>query len=307
MRRAITGVVLLDKPWGVSSNHALQRVRRLFGALKAGHTGTLDPHATGLLPLCLGEATKYSGWILEAPKSYHAVLRLGMTSSTGDGEGELKVGKPFQGTRDNLEEILRQFLGPQTQVPPMHSALKVAGKALYLHARAGQDIERQPRFIEISTLKLTSWEEQQLEIHVTVSKGTYIRVLAQDIGAALGCGAYLAGLRRTGTGPFVLAQAVTLEQLESMTLEQREQRLQPLDTLLAGVPRLDLDSTAARALIQGREIPWVGAMTGDLLRVYGNGTFHGLVRFDVATAHLVPVRMMGENRIGLPMMESLPL
>ncbi|VAY88842.1 tRNA pseudouridine synthase [mine drainage metagenome] len=293
-RRALTGVILFDKPFGLSSNHALQRVRRLFQALKAGHTGTLDPHATGLLPLCFGEATKYSGWILDAPKTYHATLTLGQTSSTGDGEGVLNPGRPFLGNEMTLNATLDGFLGTQTQLPPMHSALKVQGQTLYQLARAGKEVERTPRAIHVHEIRLLSWQEDQVVIETKVSKGTYIRVLAQDIGIALGCGAYLSGLRRTATGPFDLNEAVTLENLEGMTQAQRDACLQPVDSLLAGLPRPDLPLTQGRSLSQGQIVmgnfPWPES----LYRVYAKNQFLGLAEPDATHSNLVPLRMMGD-------------
>ncbi len=293
-RRALTGVILFDKPFGLSSNHALQRVRRLFQALKAGHTGTLDPHATGLLPLCLGEATKYSGWILDAPKTYHATLTLGQTSSTGDGEGVLCPGRPFLGNETTLMAALDGFLGPQTQLPPMHSALKVQGQTLYQLARAGQEVERTPRAIQVHEIRLLSWREDRAVIETRVSKGTYIRVLVQDIGAALGCGAYLSGLRRTATGPFSLSEAVTLEGLEGMSQAQRDACLQPVDCLLAGLPRLDLPPAQGRALSQGQIVTGNLLWQESLYRVYTQNHFLGLAQPDATQGNLMPLRMMGD-------------
>ncbi len=293
-RRALTGVILLDKPFGLSSNHALQRVRRLFRALKAGHTGTLDPHATGLLPLCLGEATKYSGWILDAPKTYHATLTLGQTSSTGDGEGILSSGLPYAGNETTLNAALAGFLGPQLQLPPMHSALKIQGQTLYQLARAGQEVERVPRAIHVHEIRLLSWREDQVVIETRVSKGTYIRVLAQDIGAALGCGAYLSGLRRTATGPFDLNGAVTLEGLEGMTQTERDACLRPVDCLLAGLPRLDLSPVQGQALSQGQIVAGNPIWQESLYRVYAQDRFLGLAQPDATHRNLVPRRMMGD-------------
>ena len=295
-RRALTGVILFDKPFGLSSNHALQRVRHLFRALKAGHTGTLDPHATGLLPLCLGEATKYSGWILDAPKTYHATLTLGQTSSTGDGEGVLSPGRPFLGNETTLIAALDGFLGPQTQLPPMHSALKVQGQTLYDLARRGTVVERAPRDIHIHALTPVSLEGACLTLDVTVSKGTYIRVLAQDIGVALGCGAYLAGLRRTATGPFQLDDAVTLETLESWSETQRDGILKPVATLLEGLPRVTLERHQAQSLQRGQTLAWDGPAPEGACRLYdGEERFYGLVQYDgAAGGRWLALRMMGE-------------
>lgn len=294
-RRDITGVLLLDKPFGLSSNTALQRVRNLLAARKAGHTGTLDPHATGLLPLCLGEATKFSGWLLEAPKAYQARIRLGYRSSTGDGEGDITPVQPFTGSFATIESVLQGFLGVQAQQPPMHSALKVEGRPLYDYARAGLEVTRSPRQIEVLELKLEAWHGETLTVSFKVSKGTYIRVLAADIGSALGCGGYLSGLRRTETGPFALQGAMTLEQLEALSIEEREKRLLPADTLLSGVPRLDLDDTQSLAIRHGRALPWdTAAMPGQRFRVYTPADrFLGLCEL-TADHRLHPARLMTE-------------
>lgn len=294
-RRDITGVLLLDKPFGLSSNTALQRARHLLAARKAGHTGTLDPHATGLLTLCLGEATKFSGWLLDAPKAYQARIRLGHSSSTGDGEGNISPVQPFTGTRDTIETVLQGFLGVQTQHPPMHSALKVDGRPLYDYARAGIEVTRAAREIEVLEQKLESWDGETLTISVKVSKGTYIRVLAADIGTALGCGGYLSGLRRTETGPFTLEDAMTLDQLEALSMDDREKCLLPADTLLSGVPRLDLDDTQSLAIRHGRALPWNGTdRPGQRYRVYApSARFLGVC--ELTTDHrLHPARLMTE-------------
>ncbi len=294
--RSVNGVFLLDKPLGLSSNHALQRVRRLFRAAKAGHTGTLDPLASGLLPLCLGEATKYAGWILDAPKSYRATLMLGITSDTGDGEGTLVPGLPFEGDGTEIEAVLPRFMGPGQQIPPMHSALKVQGQTLYDLARRGTVVERAPRDIHIHALTPVSLEGACLTLDVTVSKGTYIRVLAQDIGVALGCGAYLAGLRRTATGPFQLDDAVTLETLESWSETQRDGILKPVATLLEGLPRVTLERHQAQSLQRGQTLAWDGPAPEGACRLYdGEERFYGLVQYDgAAGGRWLALRMMGE-------------
>lgn len=291
---AVTGVVLLDKPLGLSSNHALQRVRRLYRAAKAGHTGTLDPLASGLLPLCLGEATKYSSWILDAPKGYRATLRLGITSDTGDAEGELTSATPFQGDKVQIEQVLQRFSGDQQQIPPMHSALKINGQTLYQLARRGTQVVRAARAIHVHTLTLIDWCAESITLEARVSKGTYIRVLAEDIGQALGCGAYLSALRRLSTGPFELIEAVTLDDLEQQTDEQRRAHLQSVDRLLAGVPALTLHQSQAAALGQGQVVAWHAPEPYEFYRIYDEAQrFYGLAR---AQPHgLMPVRMMGES------------
>ena len=195
MRRRVSGVLLLDKPVGISSNHALQAAKRLYRAEKAGHAGTLDPLASGLLPVLLGDATRFSGFLLNAEKGYRADVRLGAKTTTGDAEGEVLERRPVHAGQAEVEAVLSRFLGPQTQIPPMYSALKRNGQPLYELARRGETVEREPRNIEIFRLELQSWEPEKLVLDVSCSKGTYIRTLAEDIGEALGCGAHLIPVR----------------------------------------------------------------------------------------------------------------
>src|SRR6059058_3585680 len=216
-RRPVHGVLLLDKPLGLSSNDALQKAKWLLRAEKAGHTGTLDPRATGVLPLCFGAATKFSQLHLDADKSYEALARLGVRTATGDAEGELVERREVPAiTPERLAEVQRQFTGAISQVPPMHSALKKDGKALYEYARAGVEVERAARSLTVYELRLGLVEPDLLRIVAKVSKGTYIRTLGEDIGLALGCGAHLAALRRIATGPFTVDQCVTLTELEAL-------------------------------------------------------------------------------------------
>ena len=207
IKRNINGVILLDKPLGYSSNQALQKVKWLFQATKAGHTGTLDPLATGLLPICLGEATKFAQYVTEADKTYVATLKLGATTTTGDAEGEILTTAPVNVSSAQFSAACTKFVGEISQIPPMYSALKFEGKALYEYARSGVDIERQPRFVSIKNIEINAFSNDSAQITVTCSKGTYIRTLAEDIGAALGCGAHLIGLRRTETAGYQLVQA----------------------------------------------------------------------------------------------------
>ncbi len=274
----IHGVLLLDKPARLTSNAALQRVRRVFGGIKAGHTGTLDPLATGLLPICLGEATKFSYSMLDADKSYEAVIRLGFISSTGDAEGAIReVGIPDFGV-DILHEVVRAFTGPILQRPPMHSALKKAGRPLYAYARAGIEVERSLRNVLIKSLEIIDLEQNMLSITVACSKGTYIRVLAQDIGDALGCGGYLSALRRTRIGGFDVASAIGLEDLEKSGPVAGANRVLPVDLLVNAYPALRLDSTQAKRVSTGREVrPAVEVMQRGPVRLYGpTGVFLGL-------------------------------
>ncbi|HEY2976861.1 MAG TPA: tRNA pseudouridine(55) synthase TruB, partial [Burkholderiaceae bacterium] len=213
-RRALHGVLLLDKPVGLSSNDALQKAKRLYRAEKAGHTGTLDPLASGLLPICFGAATKFSQVSLDADKAYRATLKLGQTTTTGDAEGEVTRQRPVQVDRAAIDAACARFSGEIEQVPPMHSALKKDGRALYEYARNGIEVERAPRRVTIHAIAIVDWHDDALVIDVSCSKGTYIRTLAEDIGEALGCGAHLSALRRIGSGALRVEQAVTLEQLQ---------------------------------------------------------------------------------------------
>jgi tRNA pseudouridine55 synthase len=260
-------VLLLDKPSGITSNHALQKARRLLGAAKAGHTGTLDPLASGLLPLTFGEATKYSADLLDADKAYEARLQLGVRTTTADTEGEVLERRPVAVTREQFDKLLKHFTGSIAQVPPMHSALKRDGRALYEYAREGVEVERAPRQVRIERLDVVQWDDDQPEVAVDCSKGTYVRVLAEDIGAALGCGAHLAALRRVRVGTLTLDAAVTLEQLEQMPVEQRRACLLPVDALISALPRVDLGDLQARRFCHGNAIDAAGP-TGRC-RVYG--------------------------------------
>ena len=278
-QRAIDGVLLLDKPAGITSSAAVQTVRRLFSAAKAGHTGTLDPLATGLLPICLGEAAKFSHVLLDADKTYGATVRLGMTTTTGDLEGELIERKPVSVDRCKLESVLERFVGAIQQVPPMYSALKRGGQPLYKFARAGQILPREPREVLIKRLVLIGFAGEELTISVTCSKGTYIRVLAEDVGRELGCGACLAALRREGVGDFNLSGgAVTLERLESVTVAERDALLLAPDAMVASLPRIELDAAATLRLRQGRSVERPGSEATGLARAYGPGKdFLGVV------------------------------
>ena len=234
--RVLDGVLLLDKPVGLSSNHALQRAKRAMDAQKAGHTGTLDPFATGLLVCCMGRATKISGAMLNADKAYLATIAFGHETDSGDHTGIVTkmASQDFAGVaQDQLEAVMQTFMGEQMQIPPMVSALKRDGKPLYEYARQGIELEREPRRIVIHEMNLISCDERSAQIHVLCSKGTYIRTLAQDIGRALGCFAHLSALRRPRVGPVVLDDAVTLEALQHQ--DQPELALISIDSLPAGL------------------------------------------------------------------------
>lgn len=253
-RRALDGVLLLDKPLGLSSNDALIRAKRLYLAKKAGHTGTLDPLATGLLPLCFGEATKFSQDLLEADKTYEATLRLGIRTTTGDAEGEAIDTREVTCDEAAVQAALPAFLGDIIQVPPMYSALKRDGKPLYEYARAGQTVEREGRQVTILKLDMLACTLPDVTFRVTCSKGTYVRTLAEDIGEALGCGAHLVALRRTGVGVLTLDNAVTLDALSDATDSERDAWLQPVDALLSTFPMVRLDEDATRRFLHGQRL-----------------------------------------------------
>jgi tRNA pseudouridine55 synthase len=276
IKRAVDGVLLLDKPLGLSSNQALQQVKRLFQAAKAGHTGSLDPLATGLLPICFGEATKFSHFLLDADKSYRALVRLGSTTTTGDAEGEIVTTAEVDVAPAALQAVLQRLTGEIEQVPPMYSALKYQGKALYEYARAGKSIERAARHVRIHHIELNSYAQGLAEITVSCSKGTYIRTLAEDVGHLLGCGAHLAGLRRLSTAHFSLENAVTMQQLEAATLEARDAALLPADAALAELPKLELDADSAHYLLQGQAV-WKSGLDSDgPFRLYAGNVFLGM-------------------------------
>jgi tRNA pseudouridine55 synthase len=254
IRDAINGVLLLDKPVGLSSNTALMQAKRLLNAKKAGHTGTLDPFASGLLPLCFGEATKFAHDLLDADKTYETVVHLGVTTETGDTEGAIVETRPVEVTTDQIHTALAQFRGAITQVPPMYSALKRDGKPLYEYARAGVTLEREARNVIIHELTLLGYEVPLLRLCVTCSKGTYIRVLGEDIGRVLGCGAHLNALRRTGVGRFQLADAVTLDDIQQLNPEQRINLLKPVDELLSGFDAIQLTDELAVRFLQGQKL-----------------------------------------------------
>jgi tRNA pseudouridine55 synthase len=296
IRRAIDGVLLLDKPHGITSNAALQRVKRIFCAEKAGHVGTLDPMATGLLPVCLGEATKFSTELFNADKTYQAEILLGVTTDTADVEGRITSRRSVNVTLEQVAAILAKFTGALRQTPPMYSALKRDGKPLYEYARAGMTLERAPRDITISSIDLLAFAGERLTINVSCSKGTYIRVLAEDIGAALDCGATLAALKRTRVGRFDISSAITLEALEQMPDAAKIAALCPIDCLAAQLPALSLDDSAATRILRGQ-----GAHTSSivenagLVRIYGpDGRFLGLGELDPA-GQLIPKRLIATS------------
>ena len=275
VKREVSGILLLDKPGGVSSNRALQIAKRLLGARKAGHTGTLDPMATGLLPICFGDATRFSSALLGANKSYEATLRLGYISTTGDAEGDISVAEgvtchDLKDLAPQVEMVLKSFIGLITQMPPMYSALKHRGKPMYVYAREGLEIERQPRVVTIHELRLMVIDGDEIRLGVRCGSGTYVRTLAEDIGKALGFGgAYLTALRRTTIDAFDLSQAYTLDTLENMSIRERDSRLLTVDTLLRDLAAVTLEAPAAAALRQGRSVAGVSkAIEGEKIRLY---------------------------------------
>ena len=273
--RNISGVLLLDKPIGMTSNKALQEVKHLYKAAKAGHTGSLDPLATGLLPICFGEATKLSAFLLDADKHYRVRVRLGVTTTTADAEGDvLAEADPSGVSEAAVREVLGEFLGEQQQLPPMYSAIKHQGERLYKLARQGVEVEREPRTIHIHMLELRAFELPEFELDVHCSKGTYVRTLAEDIGKRLGCGAHVSGLRRTGVGPYDDRSMVTLEQVQDAfgdkRFEEMDDWLLPLESALAEWPEVKLTPDAAFYMQQGQPILVPNAPTSGWVRLYAN-------------------------------------
>jgi len=273
--KQVDGVLLLDKAQGMSSNDALQKARRLFSAAKGGHTGTLDPLATGLLPLCFGEATKFSADLLDADKTYEAELQLGVSTDSGDAEGVVTATAEVNVTPADIARVLPQFTGDILQVPPMHSALKRDGRPLYELARQGITVDREARPVTIHAIELLEFTGTRLRLSVSCSKGTYIRVLAQDIGAALGCGAHLTALRRTRVGDLVLDGAMTLAQIDSIEEEARVACLRPVDALLQSLPRVDLSGDAELRFSHGNPVDLPDGLSGKI-RVYAGDRLIGV-------------------------------
>ena len=290
--RRVDGVLLLDKPGGMTSNSALQSARRLFSAAKAGHTGTLDPLATGLLPVCFGEATKFSADLLDADKTYEADLLFGVTTDTADAEGEPVLCRPVEFSRAELDAALLRFHGPIRQIPPMYSALKRDGQPLYKLARQGIEVERKAREVTISRLELMEHAGERARLRVSCSKGTYIRTLAEDIGEVLGCGAHLTALRRTAVGDLHIADAVTLDRLQELSEESRAHCLLAPDALLQTLPAVHLESDAMSRFVHGNPVN-PGSVQGcsGKCRVYGDGRLLGLAEVD-AEGRVHPRRLV---------------
>jgi tRNA pseudouridine55 synthase len=296
MRRALHGVLLLDKPVGLSSNTALQRAKRLYRAQKAGHTGTLDPLASGLLPLCFGAATKFAQVSLDADKSYVATLQLGRTTTTGDAEGEVLVQRPVRVDRTSIDAACARLTGTIDQLPPMYSALKKDGRALYDYARAGIEVERAPRRVTIHQLRVRDWQADRLVLDVVCSKGTYVRTLAEDLGELLGCGAHLAALRRTASGALNVGQAVTLDRLEALSDAERDALLLAPDTLIADWPAWQLSAEEAARFLTGLRRR-VDAPDTARLRVYGPEPRALLGAAHITAGELIPDRLLSPIEI----------
>ena len=277
--RAVDGVLLLDKPIGLTSNQALQKVKRLFDARKAGHTGSLDPLASGLLPICLGQATKVSGFLLDASKRYQVTARLGQRTDTGDADGRVIEEQTVPLLDDDaVKRVLAQFEGPQKQVPPMYSAIKYQGQRLYKLARKGVEVERQARDIEIYGIELLNQETDVLQLDVACSKGTYIRTLIEDIALALGTVAHVIVLRRLGVGPYAEGRLYRLEELEALAgqgMGRLDDILLPVDSALEHWPSVELGADSAYYLMQGQAVMAPGAPSSGKVRLYDKG--HGFL------------------------------
>jgi len=289
-RETVSGVLLIDKPAGPSSNAVLQRTKRLLGATRAGHTGTLDPLASGLLVIGLGEATKFSGAMLDADKTYRARLKLGERTATGDAEGPVLARSEARVSRDELLAVLEPFRGEIEQLPPMHSAIKHLGRPLYAYARNGESVPRSPRRITIRRLELERMEGNTAVLFVECSKGTYIRTLAEDIGEALGCGAHLASLERTVVGPFRLDQSIALDGLEALSPAERRGRLLPPEALVGSRPRLIIEAQLAAKFRQGQAVS-ADSPSGNVAVFDHAGVFLGTGEVDASGA-LRPKRLV---------------
>ncbi len=289
------GILLLDKPCGLTSNRALQDAKRLLGACKAGHTGSLDPIASGLLPLCFGEATKLSRFLLEADKRYWTVFRLGRTTTTYDAEGESVETRPVSFGLPAIQSALKRFVGEIEQIPPIYSAVKLGGQPLYRLARAGVSVTPEPRRVRIHELRMLGWEQERLELEICCTKGTYIRSLAHDLGEILGCGAHVLELRRLGIGAFGVEQAVTLEALQGMERGQRASLLLAGDLALTRLPEITLSPNAAYYLRQGQPVAVALGRPVGLIRVYEEGrAFLGLGEV-LEDGRLAPRRLMRDH------------
>jgi len=297
IKKPINGIILLDKPLGYSSNQALQKVKHLFQAAKAGHTGTLDPLATGLLPLCLGEATKFAHYLTDANKTYIATIKLGQNTTTGDSEGKILSNLPVLTNAKNFDQICKSFVGEINQTPPMYSALKVNGKPLYEYAREGVTIERKVRKVTIFEINLLSFKDAIAVIEVSCSKGTYIRTLAEDIGHAIGCGGHLIGLRRTKTAHYTINQTISLSHLESLSAESRLEYLYLVDSALDDFPAIKIEEHHVHKLMQGQKINQKANMSYPLARLYNmQNQFLGLGE-QLVNGTILPKRLIQADKL----------
>jgi len=277
IKKNINGILLLDKPKGLSSNQALQKAKHLYQAAKAGHTGTLDPMATGVLPICFGEATKFSQFLTDADKTYQATLQLGQTTTTGDAEGELLTTEPVNCTAAEFTKICANFVGKISQTPPMYSALKHNGKPLYEYARAGITVKRAARDITIHAIDIDDFEGDVAKITVSCSKGTYIRTLAEDIGEALGCGSHLIGLRRTKTDIFNIDNTHSLAGLQEMDASQQNALLLGIDQCVTALPAIEINALQVEKIQQGQNIEYTEQVQASVVKMYDeDGRFIGL-------------------------------
>lgn len=301
--RDISGILVLDKPAGMSSNGALQHVKRIYNANKAGHTGNLDVPATGLLPICLGEATKVSAYLLDSSKTYRARCRLGVTTTTGDANGETLTDKPVpEISESDMQRVFKQFIGEIEQIPPMYSALKQNGQRLYELAYKGIEVERKARTITIHKIELLGLSNDEFEIEVFCTKGTYIRILAEDIGQELGCGAHILSLRRLGAGPFHESQMVTPSQLQEVAeqgIDQLDNLLLPMDIALTDLPEIHLSEDVAFSLCQGQAVMVPGLPKSGRLRIYNNSEqFLGLGDI-TEDGRIAPKRLINQTQVGI--------
>ncbi len=266
---AVSGILLLDKPSQISSNSALGKVKSLLGVRKAGHTGNLDPIATGLLPICFGEATKAAGFFLDADKRYRTLVRLGESTTTGDCEGELIERRPVAVTKRKIQKALGEFVGEYDQLPPMYSAVKIRGEPLYKYARQGIEIQRKPRRVRVYEIKLLNFDDSSIEIELRCSSGYYVRVLAHQIGERLACGAHVESLRRLGVGSLHVDDSYSIDDIEKVSsVEQRRELLIPCDQTLTHLPKVDLSSDAAYYLCRGQAVRAGNLPSEGVVRLY---------------------------------------
>ncbi len=297
--RQLHGILLLDKPLHHTSNHALQQVRRLYQAHKAGHTGSLDPLATGMLPICFGIATRLSAFLLDADKQYTAQIRLGITTTTGDAAGEVLQARPATHIRlADIQAVLPQFCGRIQQLPPMYSAVHHQGKRLYTLARAGITVERQPRTVTIHALHLTDFTEQTCTLQVHCSKGTYVRTLAEAIGEALGCGAHLSGLRRTSVGPYRDQPMYDMPQLQACAAQgQLDDRLLPADSAVPDWPLVSLTPDQGYDVQRGQAVRVARAPLTGWVRLYQEGTYFLGIGEILSDGRVAPRRVLSGNGV----------